>query len=74
MVRVISSPDLVLAVRGQKKNRGGERGRERKKRDLAKYASKRALIGCSITDAKAPPVCYFFRSQCQKYAKEVLLN
>ena len=61
---VISSPDLVLAVRGQK-NRGGGRGRERRKRILAKYESKRAPIGSSITDAKAPRVCYFFRSQCQ---------
>ena len=33
---MISSPDLVLAVRGQK-NGGGGRGRERRKRDLAKY-------------------------------------
>ena len=33
---LISSADLVLAVLGQK-NRGGGRGRERRKRDLAKY-------------------------------------
>ena len=33
---MISSPDLVLAVRGQKIG-GGGRGRERRKRDLAKY-------------------------------------
>ena len=49
---LISSPDLVLAARGQK-NRGGGRGRERRKRDLAKYESKRVLIGCSITVVKA---------------------
>ena len=55
---LISSPDLVLAVRGQK-NRGGGRGRERRKRDLAKYESKRALIGCSIMHAKAPRACLF---------------
>ena len=68
---LISSPDLALAVRGQK-IRGGGRGKESRKQDLAKYESKRALIGCSITDAKAPRVCYFFRSQCKKHAKEVL--
>ena len=34
--KVISSPDLVLAVRRQKTGEGG-RGRERGKRDLAKY-------------------------------------
>ena len=75
---VISSPDLVLAVRVQE-NGGGGRGRERRKRDLAKYESKRALIGCSIMHAKAPRTClhgiiykYFFRSRCQKRAKEVL--
>ena len=56
-----------------KKNMGGGRGRERRIRDLAKYESKRAPIGCSITDAKAPRVCYFFRSQCQKHAKELVL-
>ena len=67
---LISSPDLVLEVRGQK-NGGGGRGRERRKRDLAKYESKRALIGCSTMHAKAPRVCYFYRSQCQKHAKEV---
>ena len=71
MLSRMSEADLVLAVRGQK-NMGGGRGRERRKRDLAKYESKRALIGCSITDAKAPRVCYFFRSQCQKHAKKVL--
>ena len=37
------SRHLVLAVRGQKRGEG--RGRERRKRDLAKYESKRALIG-----------------------------
>ena len=68
---MISSPDLILAVRGQK-SRGGGRGRERRKLELAKYESKRALIGCSVTEAKAPRVCYFFRSQCQKHTKEVL--
>ena len=31
---------------------GGGRGKERRKRDLAKYESKRAMIGCSITNAK----------------------
>ena len=71
MLSRMSEADLVLAVRGQK-NMGGGRGRERRKRDLAKYESKRALIGCSITDAKAPRVCHFFRSQCQKHAKKVL--
>ena len=35
-LHMIRSPDLVLAVRGQK-NGGGGRGRERRKRDLAKY-------------------------------------
>ena len=55
---MISSPDLVLAVRGQKIG-GGRRGRERRKRDLAKYESKRALIGCSIMHAKAPRACLF---------------
>ena len=34
---LISSPDLVLAVRGQKKGRGGVGEGERRKRDLAKY-------------------------------------
>ena len=63
--RLISSPDLVLAVRGQK-NGGGGRGRERRKRDLAKYESKRALIGCSIMHAKAPRACLFLSLAVRK--------
>ena len=66
---VMSSPDLVLAVRGQKIG-GGGRGRERRKRDQAKYESKRALIGCSIIHAKAPRACLFLslavRKTCQR--------
>ena len=37
-------PDLVLAVRGQK-NGGGGRGKERRKRDLAKYDCVRVRVG-----------------------------
>ena len=45
---VISSPDLVLAVRGQIKGGGG---RERRKRDLAKYESgPRVNSACSKSD------------------------
>ena len=62
---MISSPDLVLAVRGQKIG-GGGRGRERRKRDLAKYESKRALIGCSIIHAKAPRACLFLSLAVRK--------
>ena len=66
-------PDLVPRSHfGGSRTKKQGRGKERRKRDLAKYESKRAPIGCSITDAKAPRVCYFFRSQCKKYTKEVL--
>ena len=58
-----------MAVRGQKIG-GGGRGRERTKRDLAKYESKRALIGCSIMQAKALRACLFLslavRKTCQR--------
>ena len=36
---VVSSPDLVLAVRGQKKGGGGGRGKERKKGQNLAHAS-----------------------------------
>ena len=40
---------------------GGRVRRETRKRDLAKYESKRALIGCSIMHAKAPRTCLPFQ-------------
>ena len=52
---MISSLDLVLAVRGQKIG-GGGRGRERRKRDLAKYdlrgpeSGLRVNCACSKSD------------------------
>ena len=66
------SPDLVLAVRGQKK-KTGEEGKGEEETRSGKIRIETSAIGCSM-DAKAPRVCYFFRSQCQKYAKEVLLT
>ena len=42
---MISFPDVVLVVRGQKGGGGrGEGGREKRKRNLAKYESKRAYL------------------------------
>ena len=55
VLTLISTPDLVLAVRGQKKG-GGRRGRERRKRDLAKYdrvgpeSGPRVNCACSKSD------------------------
>ena len=66
-LKQMSVNDLVPRSRfGSSRTKKRGRGRERRKRDLAKYESKQALIGCSIMYAKAPRACYLFRSQCQK--------
>ena len=71
------SPDLVLVVRGQKIG-GGGRVMERRKRDVAKYEAKQALIGCSIMHEKAPRACLFLSlavpKTCQRSFIELKKN
>ena len=53
--QIVKTRDLVPRSRfGGSRTKKRGRGRERRKRDLAKYESKPALIGCSMMSAKAP--------------------
>ena len=72
---MISSPDLVFAVRGKKKEEGGGRRRERKKRDLAKLRLRKSgprvncacskydlFFMCSVTVYSSVAFCFSKRS------------
>ena len=61
-VRLPSWPSIDFVPRsrfGGSRTKKGGGGGERRKRDLAKYESKRVLISCSILHAEAPRACFF---------------